>query len=276
MRISKYFSTFGEKQIISITGCGGKTSLLWLLAKHSRAKKVLVSTTTHIHKPDESLHTYDHFLEWGESPPRCEARGASTLPPLRYALNVANGITLALAVNPQASNLPHKSGHQQKKYHSLPLDILEEIIYRFDISLLEADGSRSKPLKAWASYEPVITKSTTITVGILPINVIGKKIDASKIHRLPLWLQLTDANENGIISKQHITRTIYSENGKSLFSAAVGKKILLFNQADKTDNSTETAKEIISLLPSSFLKTLDGVICGSVMQDECVPISENS
>ena len=69
----------------------------------------------------------------------------------------------------------------------------QTLFQHFTKVFLEADGSKQRPLKGWSSYEPVILKETTTTIGVLPISVIGQKIDETTIHRLPLFLELTDA-----------------------------------------------------------------------------------
>ena len=59
-------------------------------------------------------------------------------------------------------------------------------------------------MKGWSSYEPVILKETTTTIGV-PISVIGQKIDETTIHRLPL-LELTDAQ-----LQEPITETLLAQ-----------------------------------------------------------------
>ncbi|MDR2658933.1 MAG: putative selenium-dependent hydroxylase accessory protein YqeC, partial [Spirochaetaceae bacterium] len=144
MLLNDFFGRF-DRTVVSITGCGGKTSLMWALARRMAAggggKKTLVTTTTHTQSPGGASGLFDYFFD--------ETASAS------YGLVPPCGIGFA-------GN--HRSGFSVS---SLTLPALERVIPLFDRVFIEADGSRSKPLKAWASYEPVITESTTVTVGIL-------------------------------------------------------------------------------------------------------------
>lgn len=61
--LKKCFDLQG-KEIVSIVGSGGKTSLMWALAKTYRKEAVLVSTTTKIGFPQRQLYDYfytNHF-----------------------------------------------------------------------------------------------------------------------------------------------------------------------------------------------------------------------
>ena len=58
------------------------------------------------------------------------------------------------------------------KIISLSPKILEDISGKCDYMIIEGDGSKMKPLKGWNKTEPVYTKNTTKSVGILPINII--------------------------------------------------------------------------------------------------------
>ena len=60
----------------------------------------------------------------------------------------------------------------------------------------------------------MILKETTTTIGVLPISVIGQKIDETTIHRLPL-LELTDAQLQEPITETLLAQLI--DHPKGLF-----------------------------------------------------------
>ncbi|GMO50289.1 MAG: selenium cofactor biosynthesis protein YqeC [Termitinemataceae bacterium] len=248
MTLKEYFDRFvqfdrSDKKVdvISIVGCGGKTSLMWSLSSAYKTKKVLVSTTTHIQKPPASSGLYNQFLSYNEGSEN-EIDFECRAP--------CSGVTLSLSYD---TNLC--------KYKSLPLESLESFINHFDLCILEADGSRSKPIKGWADYEPVIIKRTTITVGILPVNAVGLSANEENVHRLPLFLKLSGAQENSPITVEHIAKTISSSTCKSLFSASEGQKILFISQVNSSEKF-KLAEQIISGLPLTFKNQLDGIIFG--------------
>ncbi|MDR2842219.1 MAG: putative selenium-dependent hydroxylase accessory protein YqeC [Spirochaetaceae bacterium] len=238
MTLSGFFDIFTGRQVVSIIGCGGKTTLLWALAQMNRGKKVLLTTTTHMQRPDSASGLFDFFF--------CNDTANFT---------VKNGITLA-------GNIDAKG-----KFGSLQPETLETLLKGFDISVIEADGSRGLPLKGWEHYEPVITESTTLTIGILPLHTIGMTADENSIHRLPLWTKLCRTEEGCKITHAHIADTIYSTNGKSLFSAAKGDLVLFLNRAE-SETSLEDAVKIVNLLPKDFLHTIKIIAAVSLLKNE--------
>jgi len=112
-------------------------------------------------------------------------------------------------------------------------------------------------LKGWSSYEPVILKETTTTIGVLPISVIGQKIDETTIHRLPLFLELTDAQQ-----QEPITETLLAQliaHPKGLFKESQGKRILCLNQTH-TRREFVQAMNVCLQLPKSCFEKLDKII----------------
>jgi probable selenium-dependent hydroxylase accessory protein YqeC len=251
MRLDDFFSGFG-RQIVSITGCGGKTSLMWALAACTKKKKTLVTTTTHTQNPNQAAELYDYFVD---------ETAAARLEP-------SAGIYFA-----------GKLGGSGASVSSLPPLLLEKIVPLFDHVFIEADGSRSKPLKAWADYEPVITESTTVTIGVLPLWPLGKIVSGDIVHRLPLFTALTGAEEGDTISLAHYLPVISGQtvdgidmdsalNGSahSLFSIFQGKKILFFNQVED-GRQMENAHRLVGMLPRDFRSGFCSIIAGSVRQN---------
>ncbi|MDR2633694.1 MAG: putative selenium-dependent hydroxylase accessory protein YqeC [Treponema sp.] len=233
-------------QVITVIGSGGKTSLIWLLAQYGRGKKTLVTTTTRMFFPPKEAGLYDYLLD---------ASGLAT-----DSFQPQMGISLA-GVQEGVSG----------KYRSLPPALLASLVPSFDLVLIEGDGSRMLPLKAWAPYEPVIPASTTLTIGILPLWPVGLPVSPDIIHRLPLFSALSGAQSGEPLSLQHLVPVITGQRenrpwGKGLFSEARGKRILFFNQIEDP-RGLEQAEQLLSLLPAAFLGELKGIIAGSVQQN---------
>jgi probable selenium-dependent hydroxylase accessory protein YqeC len=254
VRLNDFFGGF-EQRVFSVCGCGGKTSLVWALASQSNGPKTLVTTTTHTQKPEQA-GLFDYFFD--------EPASRNLRPP--------DGI--AFAGNSTVSGVSASS-------FSLPA--LERIIPLFDHVFIEADGSRTKPLKAWAPYEPVITESTAVTVGILPVWPLGKPVSDALIHRLPLFTALSGAQEGDKLKPEHYIPVIsgcsvdgvdrdaeLNNAAHSLFSIAKGQKILFFNQVED-ERGMENARRITGMLPPSFRDGLSGVIAGSIHQN-CITL----
>jgi probable selenium-dependent hydroxylase accessory protein YqeC len=165
------------------------------------------------------------------------------------------------------TGIPHEAAG---KLESLPLDILAQRVPWFDQILIEGDGSRTLPLKAWAAYEPVVPPYTSLTIGILPLWTLGMPVSETLVHRLPLFTALTGAQPGDAISLHHLASVItgnFPNQDKGLFSAAQGKRILFFNQIE-SPMALAQAQELVSLLPSGFLAGLHRIIAGSIQQNQ--------
>ena len=235
--------------VITFIGSGGKTSLIWLLARSlakrpqagAEQRKILVTPTAKMLPPQESENRYDRYC---------------TEPPV----DAAPGITLAGMYN-------EKTG----KLESFALPVLEQLSAAYDLVLIEGDGCRGLPLKGWADYEPVVPPFTDITVGIVPLLPLGVPISEKIIHRLPQFCSLCDAQPGEILASTHLAQVIGGNARRpsayrSLFSAAQGKRALFLNQGEDS-GAPERGLEIIKLLPDEFRGSLYRIIVGSVHQN---------
>ena len=52
-----------------------------------------------------------------------------------------------------------------------------------DCVLVEADGARSRSLKAPADHEPVIPEFTTLTIVVVGLDVLDQRLDSESVHQ---------------------------------------------------------------------------------------------
>src|SRR5699024_6320534 len=83
----------------------------------------------------------------------------------------------------------------------------------FDYVIIEADGSKRKPLKAPAEHEPVITRSSTMTIGVIGLDAVGQLINNANFHRAERMAKLIDKQEGDPITTEDITNLILQKNG---------------------------------------------------------------
>jgi probable selenium-dependent hydroxylase accessory protein YqeC len=194
-----------------------------------------------MYPPPPELHRYDRFFSGGEKDP-------GGIPP--------DGITLAGLLNKNTGKL-----------EALPPDFLARIVPRYDLVLLEGDGSRGLPLKGWADHEPVVPPFTTVTVGVIPIAAVGEKVSKNTVFRIPQFTALSGAKEGEPLTPAHLAAVITGNAGeRGLFSAAQGRKLLFINQVEGPARQ-EQAREVTARLPKAFLAGLAGIIAGSVNRD---------
>ena len=139
-----------QKGITAIIGGGGKTTLLMKLAKElAQEASVIVATSTKIFKPDY-----------------CDALLNPTSEEISEALHKKRLLCVASL---------HESGKL-----AVPQMSFTELSKLADYVLVEADGSKQLPIKAHATYEPVIPEETVQVIYVIGMDGIGKKLGEIK------------------------------------------------------------------------------------------------
>lgn len=224
-----------KHDVMSITGAGGKTTLMFTLAEELKYYyKVLVTTTTKIYVPQKGYNyiskSEDEFQYYNK-------------------FN-NNGIYV------------YGSGvNSENKLIGLSLERLKEQIPYFHITLIEADGSKKKPIKGWRDNEPVIISDTTKNIGVISIEVIGKEANEQNVHRLEQFLHITGADKGDKINLNHILKLIFHPNG--LFKNAKGSRILFINKVESNEN-TALAKELINIILKNNNKYIQDIVFGKL------------
>ncbi len=211
-----YYLNIGEGSVISVVGAGGKTTLIRSLAEElSKNYKVGALTTTKIMKPDNRDYT-GLFI------------GHVTLEDM---IDLENGVYYFA-----------REALDNGKLWDVDESSFERIREAMDVLLIEADGSKCKPLKGWADFEPVVPKETTMTIGVLTVKELGRVISEDNVHRLPLFERLTGAKAGQKLEKRHLIDMITHPDG--LFKNSVGERALFFNQVED-EEAKRLANEVI-------------------------------
>jgi probable selenium-dependent hydroxylase accessory protein YqeC len=173
-----------EGSIIAVVGCGGKTSLIELIADTFRDKKVLVTPTTRMFPIKASGIMLCETME------QCAGHEPQTGIQCLGLLNTESG-----------------------KLEALPGNFLADTVLRYDITLIEADGSRGLPCKGWLADEPVIPPYCTQVVGLVTMNVLGKPATKDTVCHLPEFLALTGLKEGQAITAQALEAMVCDPHG---------------------------------------------------------------
>ena len=217
---------FNTSEVICFVGAGGKTTAMFTLAKEFKRlwKRVLVTTTTNIYYPDKGECDDIVISDVMDSRifDRVREKGV-----IGFGREIINGRKLAGVSKEFIENL------YEKKV--------------FDYILVEADGSKRKPIKAPARYEPVIPSNTTRTVGVIGLDAVGTKINTSSVHRPELFCSVTGTHLGDAIDEETIVQLIVSPEGLFKGVTAQNKKYLLLNKAEDIQRRS-AALLIIDLL----------------------------
>lgn len=229
-----------KKDIVAITGAGGKTSLIFFLAKKlAQFGKVLITTTTKMYKP--SSENYE-TLKIGDKTYLGKEKNISII-----AKSEING-----------------------KITSLTYEEIEKLKDNFDYILIEADGAKEKLLKFWNDTEPCIPNFVTKVIGIINCEIFNQDFNENNIHRFKLTPKNLLEFNNKKIDADFLSRYILSADYfKNTPSCA--KKFVFFNgidgenQLDKLDNSLKTINKILKE------KDFPNIILGSIKNSEFYP-----
>lgn len=219
--------------IVSVVGSGGKTTFMYKLSKELSNKKVIITTSTKMFIPKEDEKFNIIFL------------------------NESKNINLEKGINFLIGEIV-----SENKFHT-NVELIDENVYGFDYLLIESDGSKRKPLKGWNETEPVISKRTNKTVGIIPIDIIGKIAKEDIIHRIEKFSKISLISEGEEITPEAIANVISSKNG--LFKNSVGEKILFLNKIENK-KQYEMACKLLKILERKNIN-INKIIGGSLLNE---------
>lgn len=139
--------------VVALVGAGGKTSLLYALARliSASGKTVITTTTTHIRPPGPEQSSR-LVLEPSPSPRA-----------LRSLLHDCRHLTLARGREKDIAKL---GGFAPES-----IALFSEAA---DVILVEADGAAMRPLKAPAPHEPAVPPCAALCVAVLGLDGVGQ------------------------------------------------------------------------------------------------------
>ncbi|MGL4983017.1 MAG: selenium cofactor biosynthesis protein YqeC [Treponemataceae bacterium] len=176
-----------KKVCFSVVGAGGKTRLIYELAREltQRNKKIFITTTTHMYIPPKQSDLI--FL-----PEELITDG--------HTFFESNAIVVA------------GKPVTYEKFTQLRAVTYTMIARLADIILIESDGAKHKPLKIPAAHEPVIHPSSDCVIIVCSLFALGKKAK-DMLFRYELGLEQKVFLPNHIITIDDIVTVLTSANG---------------------------------------------------------------
>ena len=68
---------------------------------------------------------------------------------------------------------------------------ISDLVPLADVVLIEADGSRRRPIKGTAEHEPAVPEEATLVVAVGNVRALGTPVDEEHVHRPDLFSDLT-------------------------------------------------------------------------------------
>ena len=177
------------KPCIALIGSGGKSTLLFRLGSElaGDGRQTLLTTTTKI-----------WARQMDQAPFTVTSASESLLARELPAALRGYGQVLALAgPAPDAAKMQGLSPDTVCRLAALAA--VQAVV-------IEADGSRERPLKAPAEHEPVIPPCATHVVSVVGLTALGKPLHADWVHRPERVAQLTGLRPGDLITAEAVAR----------------------------------------------------------------------
>ncbi len=200
---------------IALVGSGGKTTLMFQLAKDYQTRVILTTST---HMAQDQLKGADHHIE---------VHDGGDIPDPSENLQ---GDVLLFTGPPVETN----------RVGGLDPELLENLLKLADSwncpLIIEADGARKLPLKAPADHEPPIPHFVDTVITVIGLSGLGKPLNEKWVHRPEYFSRLVDLPLESVINSHHLVHALTSERGGLKNIPSRAHKILLFNQIDSFPN----------------------------------------
>lgn len=201
-----------DKHYLSFVGAGGKTTLIEYLASLAVRKgmRVAITTTT-------KIWAKEPYVLW---------------PDLRDRRARPDFVRTGKAVS-------------QGKLTALEPEEVAQLGESYDLVLIEADGSKGKPLKYPAEYEPVIPSFSDRVILVAGLDALSGRID-EQVFRWELFEHRHDAADTARVTPDLFSR--FFEDDALMKGVERDKCVIMLNKYDaSTDRHrvTDLAKAVL-------------------------------
>lgn len=234
--------------VISFVGAGGKTSLMFHLARQLDLSgfRVLTTTTTKISVPTpEQSETV-----LVDADPRIILLQASA------CRKTSNHVTAAAAYLSESGKL--------KGFDPEAIKLFEESGL-FDWILVEADGSAGRPLKAPADHEPVIPSNSSVLLAMAGLDAIGKPLSENSVFRSALAGKLMLLTDGETVTESAMARLFANPAGSFKGAPSGSRRFIFLNKADDSKHAAAGAR-IAELLRKEHTVGVESLIVGQTME----------
>lgn len=228
---------------MAFVGAGGKTSAIFRLARQLQPP-VLVSASTHLGAWQFSLADQQVSVRTAKDVWACVERISDVF-------------------------LFTGSVGEDQRARGLDADVLQAVL---DLAnrlgcplLLEADGSRQKPLKAPAEHEPALPEWAEQVVVTAGLSGLGQRLNDTAVHRVERFAELSGIAPGEEITPTGLVKVLTHPQGGLKGIPPAARKIVLLNQAEKASALAEG-----HAIVSELLQAYDAVVVGSVGTPEAV------
>jgi probable selenium-dependent hydroxylase accessory protein YqeC len=239
------FNITPATRIIAIVGAGGKTTLMYSLAREmlSLGRTVVTTTTTKIFRPGKDQSPCLILLE--EHP---------ELDNLQDCLAEFGHVTVARG-----------HGVQQGKLDGVGDEIINRCTHHAQWVLVEADGAAGRTIKAPEEWEPVIPQCTDLVIPVVGLDSIGKPATADTVFRLERFTAVTGVNEGRSITPEAVGRLLNHPGGALKCIPAGARVVPLLNKHDQLTDC-RAIDRIAAMVSDSGMDRIKRMVVASLLE----------
>lgn len=231
---------------VAFIGAGGKTTALFQSARNFLSP-VIVTATSHLGSWQVELA--DHHIM---------AKTRAALESLEHGLN---GVLLVTGGVEGDRTIPISDDllawlNEFCGDHNIPL-------------LIEADGSRQKPLKAWAEHEPPIPPFVKQVVHVAGLTALGRALNSDSVHRADIFSKISGIEVGETITPEAVINAMTHPAGGLKNIPQEARKVAVLNQADTLERQSSANRMVQHLL-----LTYDSVIISSLKNSKIYAVHE--
>jgi len=239
------------REVISLAGAGGKTTLMFCLAEELflAGKKVVTTTTTKILEP-ASGETVSLFINLDEE-------------------------ELKLFVHKHLDEYRHITLARERlgsgKLKGVSSDLVNDLwsSNEIDYIIIEVDGAAGRPIKAPREGEPVIPSSTTLVVAILGVDGMEMEVNEENVFQAERVSKLTGIPMGKKITDEAMAVLMTHPEGIFKGTPSSSRVITFLNKVDIPDGVTK-AKGIAQKIIERKHPKIERVVLGQLRNEPCV------
>lgn len=209
------------REVISLVGAGGKTTLMFRLAGELQfaGRKVVTTTTTKIKEPAPG-ETAFLFVDPDE-----ERLGQFVC---QYLVKYKH-ITLA------------SERLESEKLKGISTGLVKGLsdFDQMDYLIIEADGASGRPVKAPREGEPVIPSNTTLVIAILGVDGVGMKLNEENVFQAERVSKMTGISLGGKITEEAMALLMTHPKGIFKGTPSSSRVVAFLNKVDTPDGVTK-------------------------------------
>ena len=240
------------REMIALVGAGGKTTLMFRLAKELllAGKKVITTTTTRILEPS-SRESPCVFVDPEEE-------------------KIARFVALHLRRYRHLTVASERLN--EGKLRGISPSLLVELWNERDVDylIIEADGAAGRPVKAPREGEPVIPSTATLVVALLGMDGLGEELAGKAVFREERVSEVTGIPIWGKITEEAMALLMTHPQGLPKGCPVSSRFIALLNKVDISDGLGKARRIATKILEKGA--RIDRVILGQLRNEH--PVAE--